>query len=83
MEESQIHFEKISAISMDFPYLCIYANKRVRESFMDVSINVNKEMEFRFYASPVDIIISHRDMEIILKRGISFCENELRPENNM
>jgi len=73
----QLEFEKVGDINSFFPYLCVYF-KGESEPFMDVGISEKGGIEFTFYPSKKNVVLSISQWEELSARAQVFLMAELR-----
>ncbi|KAB0508545.1 MULTISPECIES: hypothetical protein [Pseudomonas] len=73
----QLEFEKVGDINSFFPYLCV-CFKGENEPFMDVGISEKGVIEFTFYPSKKNVVLSISQWEELSARAQVFLIAELR-----
>ena len=75
-----IRIEKVGAVNFRYPYLEVFEGKSINV-FLDIGINDNKELSFKFYSSKKDIELNIEDWEYILNTAKEFLKQSIEDEN--
>lgn len=78
MKESNLVFEKVSDINMEYPYLCVYIDTDHENAFMDIYINESNEIEYMIYNNIDNIILDKNDWNFIQERAKKFFEEIMK-----
>lgn len=77
---SNLVFEKVSDISCDYAYLCVYDHLDRRNPFMEIAITDNKEIAFTFYSYDRNVTLTKDDLKLIQKKAADLFSFEMANE---
>lgn len=76
-----IRIEEVGDINTEYPYLEIYLKDDLAP-FLEVSISLEKELSFKFYASKTDILLDVKEWEYILETAKVFLPRAIKNEDD-
>ena len=77
---SNLKFSKVGDIGRPYPFLEVYTNGN-EEVFMEINVNVNRELEFLIYESNDQTRLTLKDVEILMQRAKDFLVEVLNDED--
>ena len=76
-----IRIEEVADVNYDYPYLEVFY-KDSSQPFLDVGITDNKELNFKFYISNIEVNLSMEDVEHIQNSAKEFFFQALKNEDD-
>lgn len=74
-----IKVEKVGDINFVFPYLEVFS-KNSKNPFLEIGISNDRKLNFKFYASKDDVILTVEEFEYLLFEAKDFLEKALNDE---
>lgn len=75
----KIRIEKVGDINYDYPYLEVFY-LGASQPFLDIGINDEKKLDFKFYKYPIEITLTVTDMDYILSTAKEFLPQAISDE---
>lgn len=79
--EKNIRIEEVGDINYDYPYLEVFYHEATTP-FMEIGINGNKQLAFKFYPYKDEIEIGEEDFLYIVQASKDFYDKALKNEED-